>query len=110
MDILLEIENLRKELNRSIQELIKKGIDYATAYRDYRIELAKELLYQKELKTPATTAYDIARGKENVANAKFKEISTEAYYKAELEKINSIKLQLRMLETQYKIEFGGSDV
>lgn len=110
MDILIEIENLRKELNGSIQALIKKGIDYATAYRDYRVELAKELLYQKEIKTPATTAYDIARGKENVANAKFKEISTEAYYKAELEKINSIKLQLRMLETQYKIEFGGSDV
>lgn len=110
MDIMIEIENLRKELNGSIQELVKKGIDYATAYRDYRVELAKELLYQKELKTPATTAYDIARGKENVANAKFKEISTEAYYKAELEKINSIKLQLRMLETQYKIEFGGSDV
>ena len=109
MDILIEIENLRKELNGSIQEYIKKGIDYATAYRDYRVELAKELLYQKELKTPATTAYDIARGKENVANAKFKEISTEAYYKAELEKINSIKLQLRMLETQYKIEFGGSE-
>lgn len=109
MDILLEIENLRKELNGSIQEYIKKGIDYATAYRDYRVELAKELLYQKELKTPATTAYDIARGKENVANAKFKEISTETYYKAELEKINSIKLQLRMLETQYKIEFGGNE-
>ncbi len=110
MDILIEIENLRKELNGSIQEYIKKVIDYATAYRDYRIELATDLLYQKELKTPATTAYDIARGKENVANAKFKEISTEAYYKAELEKINSIKLQLRMLETQYKIEFGGNDV
>ena len=109
MDIILEIENLRKELNGSIQELVKKGIDYATAYRNYRVELAKELLYQKEIKTPATTAYDIARGKENVANAKFKEISTEAYYKAELEKINSIKLQLRMLETQYKIEFGGSE-
>lgn len=109
MDIILEIEQLRTELNTSIQELVKKGIDYATAYRDYRVELAKELLYQKELKTPATTAYDIARGKENVANAKFKEISTEAYYKAELEKINSIKLQLRMLETQYKIEFGGSE-
>ena len=109
MDILIEIEQLRTELNTSIQELVKKGIDYATAYRDYRVELAKELLYQKEQKTPATTAYDIARGKENVANAKFKEISTEAYYKAELEKINSIKLQLRMLETQYKIEFGGSE-
>lgn len=110
MDIIIEIEQLRTELNTSIQELVKKGIDYATAYRNYRVELAKELLYQKELKTPATTAYDIARGKESVANAKFKEISTEAYYKAELEKINSIKLQLRMLETQYKIEFGGSDV
>jgi hypothetical protein len=109
MDIMIEIERLRTELNTSIKEYIKKGIDYATAYRDYRIELAKELLYQKELKTPATTAYDIARGKENVANAKFKEISTEAYYKAELEKINSIKLQLRMLETQYKIEFGGNE-
>ena len=109
MDIMIEIEQLRTELNSSIQDLVKKGIDYATAYRDYRVELAKELLYQKEIKTPATTAYDIARGKENVANAKFKEISTEAYYKAELEKINSIKLQLRMLETQYKIEFGGNE-
>ena len=110
MDILIEIEELRKELNRSIDDLIKKGIDYASAYRTYRMELTKEILYQKEQKTPATISYDIARGKEIVANAKFEELRTEALYKAEQEKINSIKLQLRILETQYKNEFGGSDV
>ena len=107
MDIFLEIEDLRKELNESINELIKKGIDYATAYRSYRMELTKEILYQKEQKTPATISYDIARGKENVANAKFEELKTETLYKAEQEKINSLKLQLRILETQYKNEFGG---
>ena len=109
MDIFLEIEDLRKELNQSINELIKKGIDYAEAYRLYRMELTKEILYQKEQKTPATLSYDIARGKEAVANAKYEELRTETLYKAQQEKINSLKIQLKILETQYKIEFGGNE-
>ena len=51
-------------------------------------------------------AYDIARGNEDVANAKFGELSTEAIYRANLENIQAIKLQIKILQNQYDKEWG----
>lgn len=106
MDLYNEIQDLRKELNTKIQELAGTGCNYATSYKDYRIKLAKELLRLKAEGMPVTIAYDIARGNEDVAEAKFNELSTEAVYKANLESINAIKLQIKILENQYQKEWG----
>lgn len=56
-----------------------------------------------------TLAGDIARGKPEIANLKFKEISTEAVYKANLETINVVKLQLKILENQLSREWSSSE-
>ena len=58
---------------------------------------------------PVTIAYDIARGRKEVADAKFEELSTEAIYKANLENINALKLRIKVLENQYDKEWGNTN-
>lgn len=106
MDIYNEIQQKNEELRNAVASLSQTGRDYAGAYRTYRVLLSKELLKLKNDGMPVTIAYDIARGEENVANAKFDELSTEAIYRANLESIQAIKLQIKILQNQYDKEWG----
>ena len=107
MDLFNTLQQLTKELDISIKSLRKTGQDYAQAYTDYRIALAQELLRLKDKGTPVTIAYDIARGKAEIAKLKFDEISKEAIYKANQEAIQSIKLKMRLTESQLQREWGN---
>ena len=106
MEIWQELELKTQELDISVRNLRKAGTDYANAYRKYRILVAQELLRLKNEGMPVTIAYDIARGNEEVANAKLEELKYEAIYKANQESINSIKLQIKVLQEQQKQEWG----
>lgn len=55
---------------------------------------------------PVTIAYDIARGKQEIAEAKENEIVTESLYESCKEAINSYKLQIKILENQLDREWG----
>ena len=57
---------------------------------------------------PVTIAYDIARGKEEIANAKEQEIITECLYKSCQEAINTYKLQIKIIQAQINNELGGN--
>jgi hypothetical protein len=107
MDLLNELEYKRKQLEYSVVELKNTGKKYASAYTEYRKELAKELLRLKSDGMPVTIAYDIARGNELVAKLKFDEISSEALYKANLESINVLKLEIKIIQEQINKEFSN---
>lgn len=109
MDLVNELNNLSNKLSLSIKSLIKTGKDYAKAYTDYRVALAKELMILKEEGYAITLAGDIARGKPEIARLKFKEISTEAIYKANQEAINSTKLQIKIIQNQIDKEWGNNE-
>ena len=106
MDLVNQLFNLQKELDVSIDRLGKTGEDYAQAYTDYRIAIAKELVKLKDEGYAITLAGDIARGKPEIARLKFKEISTEALYKANLERINALKLEIKILSNQIEKEWS----
>ena len=108
MDLVNELNNLIKKLDISVKSLRNTGSDYAKAYTDYRVALAKELVRLKDDGMAVTIAYDVARGKPEIARLKFKEISTEAIYKANQEAINSTKLQIKIIQEQINKEFGAS--
>lgn len=109
MDIVNELNEKCRLLDNSIKMLRKTGSDYAKAYTDYRIALAKELLILKDEGYAITLAGDIARGKPEIAHLKFEEISKEAIYKANMESINVLKLQIKVLENQIEREYGGTE-
>ena len=100
---MLELQEL---LNTALAEFKTRGINYAKAYKNYRIALAQELLKLRDEGMPVTIAYDIARGNELVANYKEQEIITEALYKSSQEAINSYKLQIKILQEQINKEYN----
>ena len=109
MDLVNELNNLINKLDISVKSLRNTGSDYAKAYTDYRVALAKELMLLKEEGYAITLAGDIARGKPEIARLKFKEISTEAIYKANQESINALKLQIKIIQNQIDKEWGNNE-
>lgn len=107
MDLFSELMEKSRLLDNSIKMLRKTGSDYAKAYTDYRIALAKELMILKNEGYAITLAGDIARGKPEIAHLKFEEISKEAIYKANMESINVLKLQIKIIQEQLNKEYGG---
>lgn len=109
MDLVNELNNLSNKLSLSIKSLIQTGKDYAKAYTDYRVALAKELIRLKDDGMAVTIAYDVARGKPEIAKLKFNEIANEAVYKANLESINAVKLQIKIIQNQIDKEWGNNE-
>lgn len=105
MDLYNEMITKLNQLDTSVKTLRKTGRDYARAFIDYRIALAKELIKLKEEGYAITLAGDIARGKPEIAELKYKEICTEAIYKANQEAIMSTKLQIKIIENQLSREY-----
>ncbi len=106
MDLLVELNNRMHDLDVSIKSLRKTGEDYARAYTQYRVALAKELVKLKDEGYAITLAGDIARGKPEIAHLKFLEISKEAIYKANLESINATKLAIKIIQEQINKEWS----
>ena len=109
MDIYNEIMQSLKELDATISTLARAGQEYGRAFATYRVELSKELVKLKSEGYAITLAENIARGKTGIAKLKYEEISKEAIYKANLEKVNAIKLRIKVLTNQYDKEWGNAN-
>ncbi len=92
----------------SIKQLRTSGTDYAQAERDYKVLLRQECLKLRDDGMAIGMIDKTCYGIPSVAEARFKRDVAEAVYKANLEAINSIKLQLRLLENQIQREWSQS--
>lgn len=107
MDLYNEIQNKINELNISLKKLRETGTAYAEAERDYKITLRQEALKLRSEKNMAITLIQqVVYGVPEVADKRFKRDVAEAIYKANQEAINTIKLQIRVLESQLSREYG----
>lgn len=104
MEDLLRMKELNDLLTTALGEYKKRGYEYAKAYSNYRKLVAQELLKLKAEGMPITISYDIARGKEEVAQAKEQEIIAECLYKSCQEAIQAYKLQIKILQEQINKE------
>ena len=102
-----KLEELNELLSKALEQYKKRGREYADAYKNYRIAVAKELLRLRAEEMPVTIAYDIARGNEEVAELKRQEIISESLYKSCQEAINTYKLQIKILNAQIQTEFNN---
>ena len=109
MDLLQELNRINSLLTKALEQYKQRGQEYAKCYKDYRIKVAQELLQLKADGMPVTIAYDIARGQEEVANAKEKEIIAECMYKSCQEAINTYKLQIKILQEQINKEWSNNE-
>lgn len=107
-DLMFELQTKTQQLDKSIRQLRISGTDYAQAEKDYKILLRQECLKLRDdgmaIGMITMTAYGIP----SVAEARFRRDVAEAVYKANMEAINSTKLQLRLIEGQINREWGNT--
>lgn len=108
MELYQELQQKTNELDVSIKALRKTGTEYAQAERAYKIKLREECLKLRDQGMAVGMIDKTCYGIPSVAELRFKRDIAEVLYKANLEAINSYKLQMRLIEAQISREWGAS--
>lgn len=108
-DLMQELLAKQQALDTSIKLLRKNGTAYAQAERDYKVLLRQECLKLRDDGMAIGMIDKTCYGIPAVAEARFKRDVAEVTYRANQEAINSIKLQLRLIEGQINREWGQAN-
>ena len=106
MDLYAELQAKTRQLEASIRQLRQNGTAYAQAEMEYKMLLRQECLKLRDEGMAIGMIDKTCYGIPAVAEARFKRDVAETVYKANQEAINSIKLQLRLIENQISREWG----
>lgn len=105
-DLYSELLQKRRELDVCVRELRKSGTAYAEAERIYKIKLREWCLKLRSQDMPIGLIDKTCYGIPEVAELRFERDVAEAVWKANQEAIQSIKLQLRLLDAQLAREWS----
>ena len=105
-DLYIELQQKTEALDNAIADLRNYGIELAKKEKEYKITLAKTCLTMKSMNYAVGLIDKTCYGDEEVANARFQRDTAEVWYKACQEEINSLKLQIRLIENQLSREYG----
>jgi hypothetical protein len=106
MDLYTELKTKTRQLDASIKSLRANGTAYAQAEKDYKVLLRSECLKLRDEGMAIGMIDKTCYGIPSVAEARFRRDVAEAVYKANQEAINSIKLQMRLIEGQINREWS----
>ena len=98
-----------KQLEISLKELRTSGTNYAKAERDYKILLRQECLKLRDDGMAIGMIDKTCYGIPSVAEARFQRDVAQTIYQANQEAINTLKLQLRLIEGQINREYGSNN-
>ena len=101
-----DLQAKSRQLDASVKQLRKSGTDYAEAEKQYKILLRSECLRLRDEGMAIGMITMTAYGIPSVAEARFKRDLCECVYKANLEAIQSVKLQMRLIESQLQREWS----
>lgn len=107
MDLWQELSEKRIMLDKAIETLASNGYDLAEKEKQYKIAINKKALELRADDTPVTLINTIIYGYEDIATLRFNRDTAEVKYNSNLEYINTIKLQIRILENQLSREYGN---
>ena len=105
-----EIEQKTRQLDYSVKELRKSGTAYAEAERIYKIKLREWCLKLRAQDMPIGLIDKTCYGIPEIAELRFKRDCCETVYRANLEAINAIKLELRIINEQLSRETSNPNV
>lgn len=108
MDLMNELQAKIKQLEASLKELRVSGTNYAKAERDYKILLRQECLKLRDEGMAIGMIDKTCYGIPSVAEARFQRDVAQTIYQANQEAINTLKLQLRLIENQIGREYGNN--
>ena len=105
MDLYTELKTKQKELDMSIKQLRHTGTEYAEAERNYKVCLRQQALKLRDEGMAIGMIDKTCYGIPEVAEKRFTRDVAKAVYQANQEAINSIKLQIRVIEGQLNREW-----
>lgn len=108
MDLFVELEQKRQMLDKSIKELRNSGTNLAQCEKEYKIQLRNECLKLRDSGMAIGMIDKTCYGVPLIAELRFKRDVAETIYKANLEAINSIKLEIRIIQNQIDKEYGNA--
>ena len=106
MDLMNELQAKINQLNISVKELRKSGTAYAQAERNYKILLRQECLKLRDEGMAIGMIDKTCYGLPTVAEARYLRDVAKTVYEANQDAINSLKLQIRIIESQINREFN----
>lgn len=105
-DLWVTIKQLRDELNVAVDRYEQAGENLAEAERDYQLTMTKKAFEWKDEGKTVTYISSFIKGEESVAEKRFKRDLCEAKRNALSEKVNAIKLQIKILDAQASREWS----
>lgn len=109
MDLYEELKTKIQQLEDSVLKLRTNGTAYAQAEKDYKVLLRQECLKLRDEGMAIGMIDKTCYGIPSVAEARFKRDVAEAVYHANQDAINSLKLQIRIIESQINREYGMNE-
>lgn len=106
MELWQMIEEKTEYLDKAINDLAKNGYDLAQKEKEYKIAVNKKALELRADDMPVTLINQVIYGYEEIAALRFARDTAEVKYNANQEYINTIKLQIRILESQLNREYA----
>lgn len=106
-DLIQEIQQKTRQLERAIKELRKTGTAYAQAEREYKVLLRQECLRLRDEGMAIGLIDKTCYGIPSVAEKRFERDVALSIYTANQEAINSLKLQIRIIDAQIGREWSG---
>lgn len=103
-----EIEEKNKALDKAIKELAQNGYKLAECERDYKIAVNKKALELRSQDVPVTLINQVIYGYEDIAKLRFERDTAQVKYNANLEYINVLKIQVKLISNQLDKEWGNT--
>lgn len=105
MDLYNDLQAKLEQLSASLKKLRQTGSEYAKCEKDYKILLRQEVLKLRNEGEAIGVIQLTCYGIPSVAEARFKRDVSEAIYRANQEAINTLKLEIRLIESQLEREY-----
>ena len=106
-DLMNTLQALNKELTASIKMLRQNGNELAHAENRYQIIKAQNVLRMKDAGSSMTEINLSIKGQKEVAEAMLKRDIAKVMYESNQEHINTVKLQMRVLDSQINREWSN---
>ena len=106
-DLFSEMESLRHRLDPYVEEFRRSGTAFAEADRAYHVAKTTEALRLKAEGMSATLIAQVIKGMPDVAEARFEMIRAQELHRADLEGIQSTKLQMKTVNDQISREWSN---
>ena len=103
-----EILEKQKIIDKAIEQLAQNGYKLAECERDYKLAVNKKALELRSQDVPVTLINQVIYGYEEIAKLRFERDTAQVKYNANLEYINTLKLQIRILANQLDKEYGNT--